>query len=114
MSLRGADGKPLKVGKAGPMGFKPLFGTPQRFTTPDKANIIVVYDALNLFFTMSLAKQMLRRVSSGSRMRRSSSRSSFSSPGMTRPPRRTISVRVTSNRNCPLLRSMRADPENRG
>ena len=59
MSLRGADGKPLKVAdKRGPMGFKPLFGTPQRFTTPDKANIILVYDSLNLFFTMSLAKQM--------------------------------------------------------
>jgi 5'-3' exonuclease len=60
MSLRGAEGKPLKVAnqRTGPMGFKPLFGTPQRFTTPDKANIIVVYDALNLFFTMSLAKQM--------------------------------------------------------
>jgi 5'-3' exonuclease len=58
MSLRGADGKPLKVTKTGPMGFKPLFGMPQRFTTPDKANVILVYDALNLFFTMSLAKQM--------------------------------------------------------
>ncbi len=60
MSLRGADGKPLKVAnqRTGPMGFKPLFGTPQRFTTPDKANIILVYDSLNLFFCMSLAKQM--------------------------------------------------------
>lgn len=51
MSLRGAAGKPLKVSanKFGPLVFKPLFGTPQRFTTPDKANIIVLYDALNLF-----------------------------------------------------------------
>jgi len=60
MSLRGSNGKKLKVSKqkSGPLGFKPLFGTSQRFTTPDKANIIVIYDALNLFFTMSLAKQM--------------------------------------------------------
>ena len=63
MSLRGASGKPLKMSKprahrARPMNIKPLFGTPQRFTTPDKANIIILYDALNLFFTMVYSKNI--------------------------------------------------------
>jgi len=66
MSLKGSSGKPLKVAgrKAKPMNITPLFGTPQRFTTPEKANIILVYDSLNLFFTMALSKAIGSMVTS--------------------------------------------------
>ena len=66
MSLRGAAGKPLKVssGNTRSLNMKPLFGTPKRFTTPDKAHIIIIYDALNLFFTMALSKAIGSMVTS--------------------------------------------------
>jgi DNA polymerase-1 len=35
---------------------KPLFEAPKRFTTIDKASTILVYDALNLFFSVTLSK----------------------------------------------------------
>jgi 5'-3' exonuclease len=38
------------------MKMTPLFGTQSRFTTPDKANQILVYDSLNLFFSVVLSK----------------------------------------------------------
>jgi DNA polymerase-1 len=38
------------------MKMQPLFGTQSRFTTPDKANVILVYDSLNLFFSVVLSK----------------------------------------------------------
>ena len=40
------------------MKMKPLFGTQSRFTTPDKASAIFVYDALNLFFSVVLSKYL--------------------------------------------------------
>lgn len=40
------------------MKMKPLFGTQSRFTTPDKASAIFVYDALNLFFSVTLSKYL--------------------------------------------------------
>jgi 5'-3' exonuclease len=38
------------------MKMTPLFATQSRFTTPDKASAIFVYDALNLFFSVTLSK----------------------------------------------------------
>lgn len=38
------------------MKMKPLFGTQSRFTTLDQANQIIVYDSLNLFFSVVLSK----------------------------------------------------------
>lgn len=40
------------------MKIKSLFSVPDRFTTPDKAGIVLVYDAMNLFFTMALSQQI--------------------------------------------------------
>jgi 5'-3' exonuclease len=40
------------------MKMKALFGTQSRFTTPDKASAIFVYDALNLFFSVVLSKHL--------------------------------------------------------
>lgn len=40
------------------MKMKALFGTQSRFTTPDKASAIFVYDALNLFFSVTLSKHL--------------------------------------------------------
>jgi 5'-3' exonuclease len=38
------------------MKMQPLFGTQSQFTTPDKANVILIYDSLNLFFSVCLSK----------------------------------------------------------
>ena len=43
---------------------KPLFGKQSRFTTIDKANVLMIYDALNLFFTMALSKSIGSMVTS--------------------------------------------------
>lgn len=38
------------------MKMKPLFGAPKRFNTIDKAQTVLVYDSLNLFFSCVLSK----------------------------------------------------------
>ena len=43
---------------------KALFGNQSRFTTIDKANVLIIYDALNLFFTMALSKSIGSMVTS--------------------------------------------------
>ncbi len=40
------------------MKMKPLFGAPKRFTTIDQANVVMVYDTLNLFFSVVLSKSI--------------------------------------------------------